>query len=426
MLELEPNWTELFTAEEGTVIGPYQASQGVYRIAKLAVAQNRPDSVEARHIFIKPIQTPEGLDLDSTLSIINAIKTQVEAGADFGLLAQNKSEDKASANTKGGDLGWFSEGATLDKFLNQEIIELSRNQPRWQEWEGWQPLIDSFNVACFESKTGDLSIVSSPLGVHLIEITKRSDLVPKVKITFIDRKVEPSDETFTSYEFQANQFVEEIVNKGKTFDLLVESLNLDKREDYKVTADRQNINGLPNSREIVRWMRTAKKGALSEVFRFENQYVVAYLKKIYTKGFTPLKERKEEISALVVKEKKAAHIIANVQAADLVTIAANHGQTLVSEQKANLANSIFQGSYEPELVGSIFGTPVGSISNPIEGSNAVYVVEVTAKDDKNTPVDFTQIKQEVQKGAAAYAIEAAYKVLKTKAEVKDNLSDIVY
>jgi len=38
----DSNWAELFTAEEGKVIGPYQASQGVYRIAKLAVSQNRP------------------------------------------------------------------------------------------------------------------------------------------------------------------------------------------------------------------------------------------------------------------------------------------------------------------------------------------------------------------------------------------------
>jgi peptidyl-prolyl cis-trans isomerase D len=194
-------------------------------------------------------------------------------------------------------------------------------------------------------------------------------------------------------------------------------------EDDRVAADRQNIYGLPNSREIVKWVNTAKKGALSEIYSIdnENRYVVAYLKNIYTKGFIPLKEIKgPTIAALVSKEKKAAHIMANIHAADLVTIASNHGKTVVSAQKTNLAKSIFQD----KLVGSIFGTPVGSISKPIEGSEAVYVIEVTAKDTAKTSGDFMQIKQDVQERSAANAIDAAYQVLKTKAEVKDNLSVI--
>ena len=57
------------------------------------------------------------------------------------------------------------------------------------------------------------------------------------------------------------------------------------------------------------------------------------------------------------------------------------------------------------------------------GGNAVYVVEVTEKDDAKKSGDFTQQKQEVQKGAAAYANGAAYKVLNTAADVKDNRSN---
>jgi len=389
----DPNWTELFTAEEGAVIGPYQASKGVYRIAKLAVAQNRPDSVEARHILMVPTQT---MSLDSVQTRIDAIKDQVEAGADFGVLAQKNSEDKGSA-IKGGDLGWFSEGA----------------------------MVDEFNEACFTSKRGDLSVVTSQFGIHLIEVTKISKAVRKVKVAFIDRNVEPSTETFNAYEDQAVQFAAKILNEGIAFDSLVAYQNLVKRSDSKVTPDKQNIAGLPNSRKMVQWMNTAEKGAVSYKLPFENQYVVAYLKKIYIQGFTPLEDVKEQISALILKEKKAAHISANIKAADLATIATNHGQTVVSAQRANLANLSLQGiGYEPGLVGSIFATNIGTISKPIEGKNAVYVIEVTAKDDAKNLDDFTQIKQEIQNGAAAYVNGAAYKALNTDADVKDNLSDI--
>ena len=388
----DPNWAELFTAEQGTVIGPYQASQGVYRIAKLAVVQNRPDSVEARHILITPTQT---MSLDSVNVRIEAIKVKVEAGADFGVLAEKNSEDKGSA-IKGGDLGWFAEGA----------------------------MVDVFNEACFTSKRGDLSVVTSQFGVHLIEVTKTSKVVRKVKVAFIDRNVEPSTETFNTYYSQAAQFAGKILNEGIAFDSLVVEQNLVKRSDSKVKADKQSIIGLPNSRELVRWMNTAEQGMVSEVFQFENSYVVAYLKKTYAEGVTPLEDIKEQISALVLKEKKGAHISEAIKATDLASIAANHGQTVVSAQRANLANLSLQGiGYDPELVGSIFGTVVGSISNPIIGGNAVYVVEVTAKDDAKTTGDFTEQKQQVQKGAAAYANGAAYKVLNTEADVKDNRSD---
>ena len=388
----DKNWEELFNAEQGTVIGPYQASQGVYRIAKLVIAQNRPDSVEARHILITPTET---MSLDSVNIRIEAIKAQVQAGADFGDLAQKNSDDKGSA-IKGGDLDWFSEGA----------------------------MVDEFNEACFTSKRGDLSVVTSQFGVHLIEVTKTSRAVRKVKIAFIDRNVEPSTETYNTYYSQAAQFAGKILNEGIAFDSLVAQQNLVKRSDSKVTADKQSIVGLPNSREMVRWMNTTDEETVSEVFQFENSYVVAYLTKEHIKGNVPLEDIKEQISALVVKDKKADYITAAITGDDLAAIATNNGQTVVSAQRANLANLSLQGiGYEPELVGSIFGTAVGSVSSPIAGANAVYVVQVTAKDDPKTTGDFTKQKQEVQKGAAAYANGAAYKVLNTEADVKDNRSD---
>ena len=89
-----------------------------------------------------------------------------------------------------------------------------------------------------------------------------------------------------------------------------------------------------------------------------------------------------------------------------------------------MANLSLQGiGYEPELVGAIFGTAVGSVSRPIEGKSAVYIVEVTDKDEVIDSRDLTQQKEAVQKNAAAYANGAAYKVLNTEADVKDNRSD---
>ena len=218
--------------------------------------------------------------------------------------------DKQTDAIKGGELGWFSEGT----------------------------MVDEFNEACFTSKVGDLSVVTSQFGVHLIEVTQTSKAVRKVKVAFIDRNVEPSTATFNNYYSQAAQFAGKILNEGIAFDSLVAQQNLAKRSDSKVTADKQNIVGLPNSREMVRWMNRTEQGKISEVFQFDNSYVVAYLKRTYIEGVAPLKDVKEQITALVLKEKKAAHISSNIKTVNLATIAANHGGTLKSAQRANLSN----------------------------------------------------------------------------------------
>ena len=389
----DPKWQELFLANQGSVIGPYKYSQGVYRIAKLVDVQNRPDSVEARHILIRPNQD---MDLDSVSNLLESIKSKIQNGSDFGDLAQKHSEDKGSA-IKGGDLGWFQEGA----------------------------MVDEFNEVCFSSNIGSLNIVKSQFGVHLTEVTRISQPVRKIKIAFIDRNIEPSTETFNRYYSQAAQFTGKILNQGIAFDSLVVSQNLRKRSDSKVLINKQSIAGLPNSREVVRWANSSSEGQISEVFRVENSYVVAYLKKKNLEGLIPLDDIREEISALVVKEKKGEFISKSIQADNLEGIAANQRQKVIQAKTANLSDLSIQGvGYEPELVGAIFAANSSSISIPIKGQNAVYVAEVISKDDFVSSFDKAiQKKQELQQGYSAYSIGAVYNVLKTKADIKDNRSD---
>ena len=389
----DPNWKDLFNTTKGTVIGPYLTNPGVYRIAKLAEVAFRSDSVQARHILIKPIQT---MSLDSVNTKMTALKLAIESGADFGMLAQQNSEDQGSA-IKGGDLGWFQEGV----------------------------MVDEFNEVCFTSKIGDLSLVTTQFGVHLIQVTKTSKSVKKAKIAYIDRTVEPSTETFNAYYSQAAQFAAKILNDGVSFDTLIVTDNLAKRSDKKVTANKPTISGLSNSRELVRWMyTTAKVGSISEVFQFDNSYVVAYLTKEYVKGVPELEDIKEQITALVIKEKKASKISKSIKTSDLASIASANDTSVVSGQKTTFANLNLEGiGYEPELVGGIFANKVGAVSSPITGRNGVYVVQVTAIDKATSQADFGVQKLNMQTQASSYANNASYNALKKAADVQDNRVD---
>ena len=389
----DPNLEDLFNSKKGTVSNPYLSSPGIYRIAKLVEVEFRPDSLEARHILIKENQT---MSLDSVNKVIDSLRLAIKRGVDFELLAKQNSEDQGSA-IKGGDLGWFSEGQ----------------------------MVDEFNEACFSSKKGDISVVETQFGVHLIEVTKTSKLVKKVKIAFIDRQVEPSTETFNSYEYQALQFIDNIINEGSHFDTLISTNNLVKRSDKRVTANKQNIAGLANSREMVRWVHNSEVNSVSEVFQFDNSFVVANITKEYLEGPSELDDIKEQITSLVIKEKKALKILEDVKGSDLTSIAAANSTEVVTDKKATFSNLSIQGiGYEPELVGGIFANKVGVVSLPLKGRNAVYVFQITAIDESNSKdTDLYLQRLQMNKQVVPYANNASFNALKEAANVKDNRVD---
>ena len=386
----DSKWIDLFNAKQGTVIGPSLTSKGVYRIAKLAEIQSRPDSVEARHILIAPNQNRT---LDSVNNIINDLKLQIENGTNFGDLAVKYSEDPGS-NTKNlrGSLGWFSEGA----------------------------MVNEFNEICFTANKKDLNIVNTQFGVHLIQVTKKSKSAKKVKIAYIDRIIEPSTETFNTYYSKAASFVGQVINDGISFDTLVEKNNLVKRSDSKVVPNKLAISGLPNSREMVRWLNKSDLNAVSEVFQFDNSYVVATVKSVNEEGEIDFDDVKEQITTLVIKEKKGVKISQSIlKVSSLTEIAKTNGTTIVSNQNATFSNdNLVSIGYEPELLGSIFGSKIGDISTPIIGRNAVYVIQVNSEDEAIIGNN-SQQKKQLKNQEISNANRATINVLKDAADVKD-------
>ena len=386
----DSKWVDLFNAKLGTVIGPYLTSKGVYRIAKLAEIQSRPDSVEARHILIAPNQNRT---LDSVNQIINDLKLQIENGTNFGDLAVKYSEDPGSnSEILRGSLGWFSEGA----------------------------MVNEFNEICFTANKEDLNIVNTQFGVHLIQVTKKSKSAKKVKIAYIDRIIEPSTETFNTYYSKAASFVGQVINDGISFDTLVEKNNLVKRSDSKVVPNKLSISGLPNSREMVRWINKSDLNAVSEVFQFDNSYVVATVKSVNEEGEIDFDDVKEQITTLVIKEKKGVKISKSIlKGSSLAEIAKTNGTTIVSNQNATFSNdNLVSIGYEPELLGSIFGSTIGETSPPIIGRNAVYVIQVNSEDEAILGNN-SQQKNQLENQEISNANRATINVLKDAADVKD-------
>ena len=105
----------------GDISDPIKTSSAVHIIKLLEHRGAGTQQVEqtlVRHILVRPseIRTP-----GETRELIGRIKTELDGGADFAALAEQYSEDPASA-LNGGDLGW----STGDQFVGQFSEIMSR------------------------------------------------------------------------------------------------------------------------------------------------------------------------------------------------------------------------------------------------------------------------------------------------------------
>ena len=384
----------LLKSKKGTVIGPYKPDVSVYRIAKLVDVMNRPDSVEARHILITPTNE---MSIDSVNLRITSLKELIEKGADFSKLAELNSVDQQSAKV-GGELGWFEEGVMLEEF----------------------------NDICFTAKKSELNIVTTQFGVHLVQVISKSRSAKKYKVVYIDRNIEPSTDTYNEYYTKAAQIVNSVVNDGLSFDSVIQKENLVKRSDVKLTADKANVAGIPNSREMVKWLNKANLNELSNVFEFENSYVVALLTNINEEGFRSIEDSENRIIASVRKEKKSEIIIDRLnQFTNLDEMGNEFSLSPVKNQNTKLSNLTVQElGYAADLVGTSFGLEPNSISAPFMSRNSVLVVETLSRDDYRDEGDFSNEQKALTDKTKSYNSNAAFNTLKTEANIQDNRSEV--
>ncbi|MBP6335700.1 MAG: SurA N-terminal domain-containing protein, partial [Bacteroidia bacterium] len=381
--------TVLFNAEVGAIVGPYSDGD-VFKISRLVATRFIPDSVKARHILI----AVQNNDTAKALSTADSLKNAVKRGAKFADLAIKFSTD-AGSGAKGGDLGWFRQGA----------------------------MVKPFNDACFEGKKGDMPIVTSQFGVHLIEITDKGVPSKQIQVATLERKVEPTQKTYDDVYNKANQFAA-TNNTAALFDSACIKQGLNKRIADNIRETDKNIPGLDSPRELVRWVYQAEKDDVSKAFTLGEKYVIAHLVEIKDKGTLPLESVREQVTVEVRKEKKAAMLVEKINAAGAANIdalAQKLNTTVSDAESVNFQNPYIQGlGNETKAVGAIFGMKQGQLSKPIIGENGVTVVFVKAFTEPAAITDYTgNVKQVLDQRRSRSEYEV-FNALKDKAEIEDN------
>lgn len=352
-----------FNSELGTVsniisLGNY------YYFARIDEVVNRPDSVKASHILIRP---NDSISIEACRTKAEDLLNQIKAGTDFALIAASNSEDTGSA-MNGGDLDWFADGM----------------------------MVPEFNEACFTGKKGDLLTVETQFGVHIIKITDQTSPKRKIALASIYKEIRFSDRTANKYFADASNFAADNSN-AESFDKAIVNNKLNKRIAENLNDLDNKISGIENAREIVRWVYDAdrKIGDVSSVFNFPDKFIVAKITGIREKGLMPFENVKEQIQPIVLKNKKSDKLIAELnddlsKKLDIQNIATKYNVDF--DTVRNLSFSAFSVpglGIEPNLNAVAFVSEPNKISAPIKGNNGVYVIKVINKTQAPQKTDFS-------------------------------------
>ncbi len=387
----------VFAEEEGEFLSDIFMKDTSFMMFKVVDFRIIPDSVTARHILIEP---NENLSYQDAYFFLDSIKKEIENGADFAEMARIHSNGPSSV--KGGDLGWFPQGA----------------------------MVPQFNDACFYGKAGDMPLVATEFGVHLIDIQKQSDGERVAELAIVKKKIDASTDTYNKVYSKASEFAS-VNNTAEGFKKAIVKQGLVKRIASNILENDQKIPGLKDSRILIKWAFNEEKGSVSqaEEIRSENCFVVAKLTEVREKGLIDFEYVKSEIEPIILKKKKAAMQIEKAEAAlkqynDLKTIAGNLSKSVDTAKNISFNSfSVPRLGIEPELIAKATASkPNSGIVGPIEGNNGVYVFNIINKKEAPEIEDFESQRTKLTNAQANRVNYEMMEALIKGADIADNRS----
>lgn len=383
----------VFKTAPGTVVGPF-LTQNVYEIAKVISVKNSPDSVNASHIVINP--ATEG-GVDKALAKADSIKNLIQGGANFAALAVEFSADPNSKNNAG------------------EIGTLTR---------GMVPELDE---TLFESAAGDVKVVSTNYGVHIVKINRVIGNSPIAKLAIVDKSIHSGKETTDAAYSKANQFYT-AVNKDN-FNDIAKQQNVEVLKNDRTVAMDNMIGGVEVPRELLRWAFDAEKGEVSDkIYETNDNFIVARVTGVQPKGIQPLESVKTLIEPVVKNMVKARMLKEKMNnalsgAGSIDQVAQKLGKNVQSVDNVVLANPVIPGvAVENAVLGTVFGLQPNKPSKSIEGKQGVYAVQVNGFVNPKALAgeELTTQQKQITEAKAQRSWGTILKALQDNAKIVDN------
>lgn len=390
---------DIFNLEEGQVYGPYKELD-YFKISKVVAVKQIPDSAKVRHILI-PF-----LGARSATPEVAQTEEQAKSTAD-SLLAVLKT-----------DRSKFPEFVT-EYSSDQGSVN---NEGRY-DWHAYGTMVPEFNDFEFGGKVGDLGVVKTVFGFHIIEIEGLKDPKKAVQVGTIARKIEPSEATTDKVFRDASSF--EIKAGEGDFETIAKENNFTVRPVNGIKVLDESIPGVGNQRPIVRWA-FEDQVEVGDIKRFNipGGYVIAQVVAQNKAGLMSVDDATARVLPILRKEKKAEMIKDRISASALEDIASAEKTSVKTATGVNMKNPTISGAgREPFVVGAAFGLNEGETSGLLTGEKGVYAVQVT----KVTPAvkleNYQAAANRVEQQKTSIVNARLYNALKDAAEIEDNRAE---
>ncbi len=378
-----------FSNKTGAIYGPVfeNNTYTMARIMKSGIMES--DSVKLRHIALMPNDEKKA---DSLLNLLRR-------GVSFAKIARKNSLVQQTAS-KGGEIGWVSR-----KALDKETEKLA-----------------------FSKKIKKAFKISTPQGIQIFEVLKRTPKRRKVKLAILERKVTPSNNSYSKIYNDAKQFAVN-GNNAEKFESVAKEKGYIIRQGNNLRKNTETLNGISQSRQIVKWAFENEKGDVSDVFDCNRTaFVVALLDKVNDEEYADFETVKPQIRPLLVRDKKAEKIIKEIAEqqktnTNLKSLAAAMNLEVKTAKNIDFASYQFgEAGSEPYVIGSSSISSTGKMSKGLKGNGGVYVIELTNKSkgttSYNKELEIEQLNVRLTQ-SLAYSI---MRDLKEKYSVEDNRS----
>ena len=386
----------IYNLNEGEVYGPYK-NNGFFKVSKIVAVKQIPDSAKVRHILI-PFRGAQSAAPEVTQTEAEAKNT---ADSLLTILKSNRSKFAEFVTNFSSDQGSIAKEGRYD-------------------WHPYNTMVPEFNDFEFEGKTGDLGVVKTVFGFHIIEVEGQKNKNKAVQIGTIARKIEPSEATSDKVFRDASNFE---INAGKgDFETISKENNYSIRPVNGIKVLDESIPGVGNQRPIVRWAfeEDAEVGDIKR-FNIPGGYVIAQIVAKHKEGLMSVEDATAKSLPVIRKEKKAEIIRNRVSATTLEDLAAAENTTVRTATGINMKNPTISGAgREPLVVGAAFGLKEDDTSNLIDGTNGVYLIQVT----KVTPAvvldNYQAAANRVEQQKASVVTSKLFNALKEAADIEDN------
>lgn len=380
----------IFNTPQGGTYGPYMF--GDYYCISKSLGKKSGINAKASHILLSykgAARSQATRTKEEAQAKANELLAQAQANpGSFAMLAFTNSDD--SSKQQGGDLGYFSKGQMTKNFEN----------------------------FVFGNPVGKIGLVETEFGFHIINVTDKQD---GIRLATIAQKIIPSEATSDAVFTKATKF--EMAANEKDFGTAAKENKLTIAPLAKVLALDENIQGIGNQREIVRWAFGANEG---EIKRFNTQAgsVVARLKKINKEGLMPIEDAKNAFGMKLRNEKKAKLIEAKMTGATLEAVSKATGSPVKEAKDVAAAGSFIETiGPEPKVVGTAFSLKPGVVSQTIAGNSGVFKIKVKSTTKAPAVKDYKDVVTRVNSQSKGSAAGRVFGALRKNADIKDNRAE---